>query len=76
VLEARYRMPSHRLNNASIAMFLAIHFYFSNYHLLSNVILCQITTRYQPSRMRNALFASAVLVLSYFTVFAETLSIS
>jgi cycloeucalenol cycloisomerase len=76
VLEARYTMPSHRFNNVPIAMYLATHFYFSSYHLLSNILLRKITSRYRPGRTRTILFASVVAVLSYFTAFMETLSIS
>eukprot|EP00986_Skeletonema_menzelii_P020057 scaffold29997_cov171-Skeletonema_menzelii.AAC.3 len=33
VLKAEYTMPSHRLNDVPIAMFLATHFYFCTYHV-------------------------------------------
>jgi cycloeucalenol cycloisomerase len=69
-------MPAHRLNNVPIAMFLATHFYFSSYHLFSNMLLRKIVTSYQEGTRRTVLFVSVVVVFSYFTAFMETLSIS
>lgn len=76
VLEAAYSMPSHRLNNVPIAMFFATHFYFSTYHLFSNMLLRYVSTAYAPSKRRTALFVGVVVVFSYFTAFMETLTIS
>lgn len=76
VLKAEYTMPSHRLNNVPIAMYCATHFYFSSYHLTSNMILRKIVTRYQAGARRTVLFVTTVVVFSYFTAFMETLSIS
>jgi len=76
VLKAEYTMPSHRLNNVPIAMFLATHFYFSTYHFFSNCLLRYITVSYQATLWRHVLFVSTVLVFSYFTAFMETLTIS
>lgn len=69
-------MPSHRLNNVPIAMFFATHFYFSSYHLFSNLLLRKVITSYQPGGRRTTLFIAVVVVFSYFTAFMETLSIS
>ena len=76
VLKASYTMPSTRLNNVPIAMFFATHFYFSTYHVFSNAILRKIKTTYQPGRQRRMLYISSIFVLSYFTAFMETLTIS
>lgn len=76
VLQAKYTMPAHRLNNVPIAMFLATHFYFSTYHFFSNALLRKIVTSYQPGSLRTLLFISTVVVFSYFTAFMETLTIS
>jgi cycloeucalenol cycloisomerase len=76
VLQAKYTMPSHRLNNVPLAMYCATHFYFSSYHLFSNLLLRQIETRYRPSPLRSVLFVSTIVVFSYLTAFLETLTIS
>ena len=77
VLQAAYTMPNAiRLNNVPIAMFLATHFYFSTYHMFSNLLLRKVVTSYQPQLLRTLLFMSVVGVFSYFTAFMETLSIS
>ena len=76
VLKAKYTMPSHRINNVPIAMFCATHFYFSSYHLFSNLLLRHIETRYRPNLLRTLLFVSTIVVFSYLTAFMETLTIS
>lgn len=76
VLKAEYTMPSTRLNNVPIAMFFATHFYFSTYHVFSNVLLRKAVTTYEPNLLRSMLFVGIVLVFSYFTAFMETLTIS
>lgn len=76
MLKAEYTMPSHRLNNVPIAMFFATHFYFSSYHLASNMVLRKVSTSYQTGIRRTILFVWVVVVFSYFTAFMETLSIS
>jgi len=76
VLKASYSMPSTRLNNVPIAMFFATHFYFSSYHVFSNACLRKIKTSFAPNLKRRILFISTVFVLSYFTAFMETLTIS
>lgn len=76
VLKAQYTMPSHRLNNVPIAMFFATHFYFSSYHLASNMLLRKIATSYQAGTRRTILLVAVVIVFSYFTAFMETLSIA
>lgn len=57
-------------------MFCATHFYFSSYHLASNMILRKIVTSYQAGARRTILFVAVVVAFSYFTAFMETLSIS
>jgi cycloeucalenol cycloisomerase len=69
-------MPAHRLNNVPIALYFATHFYFSTYHLFSNVLLRKVVTSYQPGSLRSLLYVSVVLSFAYFTAFAETLTIS
>ena len=76
VLQASYTMPATRLNNVPIAMFFATHFYFSTYHVFSNALLRKIKTTFQPTISRTILYISTILVLSYFTAFMETLTIS
>lgn len=77
VLKAKYTMPSHRLNDVPIAMFLATHFYFCTYHVcVSNGILRYADRSYAKGWRKQLLFWFTVLFLSYFTAFMETLSIS
>ena len=76
VLKAEYTMPAHRFNNVPIALYFATHFYFSSYHGLSNALLRKIMTTYEKGHQRTLLLVSAVFVLSYFTAFMETLTIS
>ena len=77
VLQAKYTMPEiHRLNNVPIALIFATHFYFSTYHLFSNMILRKIVTTYEHSFQRTILYWYVIVVFSYFTAFMETLTIS
>ena len=77
VLKAKYTMPSHRLNDVPIAMFLATHFYFTTYHVcVSNGLLRYVDTTYEKGWRKSLLFCYTVLFLSYFTAFMETLTIS
>jgi cycloeucalenol cycloisomerase len=76
VLKASYSMPATRLNNVPIAMFFATHFYFSSYHVFSNACLRKIKTTFSNGLKRNVLYVYTVFVLSYFTAFMETLTIS
>jgi cycloeucalenol cycloisomerase len=76
VLKAEYTMPAHRLNNVPIALFFATHFYFSTYHLFSNIMLRWVETSFAPTARRKVLFWAVVVVFSYFTAFMETLTIS
>lgn len=76
VLQAKYTMPSHRINDVPIAMFLATHFYFSTYHAFSNACLRYVVRAHGAGWMRSAMFVYVVVFLSYFTAFMETLTIS
>lgn len=76
VLGAEYTMPAHRFNNVPIALYFATHFYFSTYHALSNALLRRVDTTYRDGPTRTALRVGVVVVLSYFTAFMETLTIS
>ena len=76
VLKAEYTMPAHRLNNVPIALYFATHFYFSTYHVFSNACLRKVATSFAPGPRRTTLFVGVVIVLSYFTAFMETLTIS
>jgi cycloeucalenol cycloisomerase len=76
VLKAKYTMPAHRLNNVPLALYFATHFYFSTYHVFSNMMLRKVVTTYEPCFFRTILFVAVVLAFSYFTAFMETLTIS
>ncbi|KAG7353325.1 hypothetical protein IV203_009374 [Nitzschia inconspicua] len=76
VLKAKYTMPAHRLNNVPLALYFATHFYFSTYHVFSNLVLRRIVTTYQAGTARTILFVATVLTFAYFTAFMETLTIS
>lgn len=76
VLKAAYTMPAHRLNNVPIALYFATHFYFSTYHVFSNACLRKVVTTYEAGMKRTILYIGVVIVLSYFTAFMETLTIS
>jgi cycloeucalenol cycloisomerase len=76
VLKAKYTMPAHRLNNVPIALYFATHFYFSTYHLFSNILLRLVETSFAPSLRRSILFVAVIFVFSYLTAFLETLTIS
>lgn len=77
VLQAAYTMPhAIRFNNVPVAMYCATHFYFSTYHLFSNLLLRKICTTYQRTWQRHVLLISFVCVFAYFTAFLETLTIS
>lgn len=76
VLKAEYTMPSHRLNNVPIAMFLATHFYFSTYHFFSNALLRKVVTTFEAGFARSLLYVGVILSFAYFTAFMETLTIS
>ena len=76
VLRAKYTMPAHRLNNVPLALYFATHFYFSTYHVFSNLLLRKIVTTYVPGIARTILYVTVVLTFAYFTAFMETLTIS
>lgn len=76
VLKATYTMPAHRLNNVPIALYFATHFYFSSYHVFSNLCLRKVITTYEAGVRRSTLYVGVVIILSYFTAFMETLTIS
>ena len=76
VLKAKYTLPAIRLNNVPICMFFATHFYFSTYHVLSNIMLRKVITTFQAGSRRTLLFVSVVVAFSYVTAFMETLTIS
>jgi cycloeucalenol cycloisomerase len=76
VLKAKYTMPAHRLNNVPLALYFATHFYFSTYHVFSNMMLRKVVTTYQPGASRSILYVAVVVAFAYFTAFMETLTIS
>lgn len=76
VLRARYTMPAHRLNNVPLALYFATHFYFSTYHVFSNMLLRKVVTTYERGFPRNCLYLAVVFTFAYFTAFMETLTIS
>ena len=69
-------MPAHRFNNVPIALYFATHFYFSTYHLFSNILLRKVVTSYKPGVLKSLLYVAVILSFSYFTAFMETLTIS
>ena len=76
VLRAKYTMPAHRLNNVPLALYFATHFYFSTYHVFSNLMLRKVVTTYEPNIARRLLYGTVVCTFAYFTAFMETLTIS
>jgi len=76
VLHAKYTMPAHRLNNVPLALYFATHFYFSTYHVFSNLLLRKVVTTYESGIARKALYVAVVGTFAYFTAFMETLTIS
>lgn len=76
VLGAKYTMPAHRLNNVPIALYFATHFYFSTYHVFSNLILRKVVTTYESGFARKVLYVAVIFAFAYFTAFMETLTIS
>uniref|UniRef100_A0A7S0DTR5 Cycloeucalenol cycloisomerase n=1 Tax=Amorphochlora amoebiformis TaxID=1561963 RepID=A0A7S0DTR5_9EUKA len=76
VLEAHYSMPSWDLNGVPIPMYLATHFYFCFYHVLSNLALRKAYSTFSPGAMRRLFVISLVLIMSYATAFMESLTIS
>jgi len=76
VLHAKYTMPAHRLNNVPLALYFATHFYFSTYHVFSNILLRKVVTTYESGFARQVLYIAVVGAFSYFTAFMETLTIS
>jgi cycloeucalenol cycloisomerase len=76
VLRAKYTMPAHRLNNVPLALYFATHFYFSTYHVFSNLLLRKIVTTFIAGVPRTVLYVTTVLTFAYFTAFMETLTIS
>lgn len=76
VLHAKYTMPAHRLNNVPLALYFATHFYFSTYHVFSNLMLRKVVTTFEPGTNRKMLYIAVVGTFAYFTAFMETLTIS
>ncbi|GKY92557.1 hypothetical protein MPSEU_000225900 [Mayamaea pseudoterrestris] len=76
VLKAKYTMPAHRLNNVPLALYFATHFYFSTYHLLSNMMLRWVETSFACTLRRKLLFGAVIVAFAYMTAFTETLTIS
>lgn len=65
-----------RLNDVPIPLYFATFFYFSTYHVFSNALLRRVVTGFRRDAWRGLFLAALVLVLSYFTAFMETLTIS
>jgi len=57
-------------------MYFATHFYFSSYHVFSNLVLRRVLSGFAPGPARKALFIFAVCAFAYLTAFMETLTIS
>eukprot|EP00471_Norrisiella_sphaerica_P013634 CAMPEP_0184501566 /NCGR_PEP_ID=MMETSP0113_2-20130426/48040_1 /TAXON_ID=91329 /ORGANISM="Norrisiella sphaerica, Strain BC52" /LENGTH=165 /DNA_ID=CAMNT_0026890375 /DNA_START=523 /DNA_END=1020 /DNA_ORIENTATION=+ len=69
-------MPSWDLNGVPIPMYLATHFYFCFYHVLSNLALRRAYSTFASGRMRSAFITTLVLFMAYVTAFMESLTIS
>ncbi|GBF93808.1 cycloeucalenol cycloisomerase [Raphidocelis subcapitata] len=78
LLGAAYTMPSFKLNQVPITMYLMTQAYFCFYHALSNVLLRRVETHLagSPLAVRKLARALAVFLLSYATAYMETLTIS
>uniref|UniRef100_A0A7S2V4D0 Cycloeucalenol cycloisomerase n=1 Tax=Fibrocapsa japonica TaxID=94617 RepID=A0A7S2V4D0_9STRA len=76
VLKASYTFPSWRLNDVPICLYFATFFYFSTYHVFSNMAIRKVVTSFQEGWARWFFLAALILAMSYFTAFAETLTIS
>ena len=80
LLGAKYTFPAWRLNDVPIALILITHGYFITYHTLTTIGLRRFWTSFWYRRAGKAtrVVASVLLVaaMSYFTAFAETLTIA
>jgi len=76
VLKASYTFPSWRLNNVPIPLYFATFFYFSTYHVFSNMTIRKVVTSFCPSKARTLFLITMILAMSYFTAFAEAIAIS
>ena len=76
VLKAKYTMPAWWFNGVPLALYFATFFYFSSYHVFSNLIIRRFMTGYKPTRFRTVYLILLICVMSYITAFMETLTIS
>jgi len=76
VLKASYSMPSWRLNNVPIPLYFATFFYFSTYHVFSNMAIRKVVTSFEPTLARTLFLMTMIFAMSYFTAFAEAFTIS
>ncbi|CAN0042968.1 unnamed protein product [Ascophyllum nodosum] len=76
VLGAKYTFPSWRLNDVPIALIGATIFYFSLYHVLSNMAIRKVVTSFEANAARTFTLVVLIGVMSYATAFMETLTIS
>ena len=56
--------------------FLATHFYFTSYHVFSNLVIRRARSGFEPGMRRSVLLIWIVVCLSYSVAFMETLTIS
>mmetsp|Transcript_36461 Transcript_36461/g.44123 ORF Transcript_36461/g.44123 Transcript_36461/m.44123 type:complete len:300 (-) Transcript_36461:94-993(-) len=75
VLKADYSFPAHRLNDVPICLYFMTHAYFMFYHVLSNVAIRAVRTRYMPGTNRFVFECIMISVMSYSTAFMESLTI-
>lgn len=74
VLKARYELDHlHQLNNVPVCMYLITHCYFVGYFTVSNILLRKWWLIVNGNLV---LWYAAVLLLSWFTAFAETVTIA
>jgi len=62
-----FSILAHRLNNVPLALYFATHFYFSTYHVFSNMMLRKVITTYKSGFARKCLYIAVVLTFAYFT---------
>mmetsp|Transcript_39296 Transcript_39296/g.54596 ORF Transcript_39296/g.54596 Transcript_39296/m.54596 type:complete len:292 (+) Transcript_39296:81-956(+) len=75
VLAANYTFPAHRLNDVPLCLYFMTHVYFMFYHVLSNMALRFVRSKYQPGWSRWVFEVMLVVVMSYVTAFIEAVTI-
>lgn len=76
VLKAKYTMPAWWFNGVPLALYFATFFYFSSYHVFSNLIIRRFMTGYKSTTSKTIYMILLICIMSYITAFMETLTIS